>query len=57
MNGRREVYHMLMRNKKGIIQKYNNGMRVCDIAEAYKVAVPTVYVKLKQWEGELKRRT
>lgn len=56
MTGRREIYHMLMSNKKDIIQKYNSGMKVPDIARVYDVAVPTIYVKLKQWKGEIKRR-
>ena len=47
---------MLMNNKEGIIEKHNNGMKVTDIARAYGVAVPTIYVKLKQWESEFKRR-
>ena len=53
--GRRATYHMLMNSKKDIIQRYNNGMKVFDIAKVYGVAVPTMYIKLKQWEGELKR--
>jgi predicted DNA-binding protein YlxM (UPF0122 family) len=50
---RRKIYHGLMNNKKSIIEKYNNGMKVIDIAKIYGVAVPTIYVKLKQWETEL----
>ena len=44
-----------MNNKKGIIEKYNNGIKVTEIAKIYGVAIPTIYVKLKQWEGELKK--
>lgn len=56
MENRRKIYHMLMNNKKDIIQKYNNGMRVPEIARICKVAIPTIYVKLKQWEGEIERK-
>ena len=56
MVDRRKIYHMLMNNKEGIIKKYNNGIKVNDIAKAYGVAVPTIYIKLKQWESEFKRR-
>ena len=56
MVNRRKIYHMLMNNKEGIIEKHNNGMKTTDIAKAYGVVVPTIYVKLKQWESELRRR-
>lgn len=44
------IHRMLLDNKEGIIQKYNEGMKVWCIAEVYNVAESTIYIKLKQWK-------
>lgn len=48
----REAYtkSTLLSNKE-IIQDYNNGMKIKDIAEKYKISTRTVYRKLKELEG------
>lgn len=50
------IHQMLLDNKEGIIQKYNDGMLVYEIAEAYQVAESTIYIKLGQW-GIRKRKS
>lgn len=50
------IHQMLLDNKEAIIQKYNEGKRVYEIAEIYKVAESTIYIKLGQW-GVRKRKS
>ena len=48
-----EVHYKILANKEGIIQKYNDGMRVPDIAKFYEVGESVIYDRLKQWEVRL----
>ena len=51
-----EVHYRILANKEDIIQKYNDGMRVPDIAKFYGVGESVIYDRLKQWEVRLVRR-
>lgn len=49
------IHRMLLDNKENIIQKYNENVRVYDIAKLYGVAESTIYIKLSQWGIRKKR--
>jgi len=51
-----EVHYRILANKESIIQKYNDGMRVPDIAKFYGVGESVIYDRLKQWEVRPVRR-
>ena len=51
-----EVHYRILANKEGIIEKYNDGMRVPDIAKFYRVGESVIYDRLKQWEVRPVRR-
>ena len=51
-----ETHYRILANKDDIIQKYNDGMRVPDIAKFYGVGESVIYDRLKQWEVRPVRR-
>ena len=56
MENKLKVHYRILANKEGIIQKYNDGMRVPDIAKFYGVGESVIYDRLKQWEVRPVRR-
>ena len=50
------VHYRILANKEGIIQKYNEGMRVPDIAKFYEVGETVIYNRLKEWGVRLVKR-
>ena len=50
------THYRILSNKDAIIQKYNDGMRVADVAKFYGVGESVIYNQLKQWEVRLVRR-
>ena len=56
MASKLEVHYRILANKEGIIQKYNDGMRVPDIAKFYGVGETVIYDRLKEWGVRLVKR-
>ena len=51
-----EVHYRILSNKDAIIQKYNDGMRVADVAKFYGVGETVIYDRLKEWGVRLVKR-
>ena len=50
------THYRILANKKGIIQRYNDGMRVPDVAKFYGVGESVIYDRLKEWGVRLVKR-
>ena len=51
-----EIHYKILANKDSIIQKYNDGMRVPDVAKFYGVGETVIYDRLKEWGVRLVKR-
>ena len=56
MASKLEVHYRILANKNSIIQKYNDGMRVADVAKFYGVGETVIYDRLKEWGVRLVKR-
>ena len=56
MENKLKVHYRILANKEGIIQKYNDGMRVPDVAKFYRVGETVIYDRLKEWGVRLVKR-
>ena len=50
------THYRILSNKDAIIQKYNDGMRVADVAKFYGVGETVIYDRLKEWGVRLVKR-
>ena len=51
-----EIHYKILANKDSIIQKYNDDMRVPDVAKFYGVGETVIYDRLKEWGVRLVKR-